>query len=307
MDANHNIGVGIGARLSFGGDVNLRADTKSTQRRAWGKVQSCSPRVARRGGWATGALRAVAAPHHNLRRRAIDGDIIRINRTNPHSHLPAIRPRAPGDGISTLNPGDKLIGFTTAQLSVGSALADEYDNWSRLYAAFGDPAFRLEMDRVIDEAQELGLVTVYPNGTVTFIRTFVVPYVTLDNIHAESGFISIVGDSVTGSGQLDAPGDVTVEIQNDTPAFLRVQDINIPQDGGGAVVFNDVDVDPAEDPILGFNFGGSITSIYHSGTGSESAPAITIHNTYSPGPGGLAGFDRARQSSCAATSAPDAR
>src|SRR5690606_8927109 len=43
----------------------------------------------------------------------------------------------------------------------------------------------------------------------------------------------------------------------------------------------------------GFAFSGSINSIHHGGGGAEATPSIVIHNTYSPGPGGLPGFTRA--------------
>jgi hypothetical protein len=147
------------------------------------------------------------------------------------------------------------------------------------------------MNRVVAEAERLGLLRM-EGSTPIFTRSFVAPYAVLDDIVAQSGFISIVGETVTGSGLLDAPGNTTVTVVNETPAFLRVNDITIPQDGGGEVKFNEAVVQGT--PAAGFNFTGTINSIRHgSGTGTENAPAITIRNTYSPGPGGVPAFTRA--------------
>ena len=56
-------------------------------------------------------------------------------------------------------------------------------------------------------------------------------------ILAEAGYININGDVLQGNGTLDAPGNVSVKITNNTTAFLDIQGIYIPENNGG-VFFN---------------------------------------------------------------------
>ena len=96
------------------------------------------------------------------------------------------------------------------------------------------------LQQVEQQMADLGLIvnTVDPisGKTVQSIQTgFQVPYVTVDPIWAQSGTIRISGGSVVGDGTLNAPGNVNVTIKNDSPAYLRVKGITIPDNEGGTV------------------------------------------------------------------------
>jgi hypothetical protein len=74
-----------------------------------------------------------------------------------------------------------------------------------------------------------------------------VPYVTVNDIWAQAGTINVMGQDLLGSGSLNAPGNVAVSITNNSPAYLRVNKITIPDHVGGRVNFNGVDVESNED------------------------------------------------------------
>ena len=124
---------------------------------------------------------------------------------------------------------------------------------------------------------DLGLVveTVDPISGKTVLSVqegFNVPYITVDPIRAQSGTIRISGGSVSGTGELKALGNVTVTIKNDSPAYLRLKGIEIPDNDGGTVRLNG----EAVTKITGF--GGKINASADGGK-----PTITVMNTFAEG------------------------
>src|SRR6185503_17957428 len=80
------------------------------------------------------------------------------------------------------------------------------------------------------------------NGNFTPIQNvanegFTVPFITLAPIHAQAGTINVVGRYFVGSGDLNAPGEVSVRIVNDSPAHLRITSIPVPQGEHGHLLF----------------------------------------------------------------------
>ena len=57
--------------------------------------------------------------------------------------------------------------------------------------------------------------------------------VTVDPQKAEAGRIDIRTDQLQGTGTFDAPGDASIDIQNHTPAFLKLNGLTIPEVNGG--------------------------------------------------------------------------
>ncbi|MEJ2723028.1 MAG: hypothetical protein P8175_00020 [Deltaproteobacteria bacterium] len=152
------------------------------------------------------------------------------------------------------------ITFTQSTESLASQLKDEYEYWQDLLYEYsdGDPdhwtpeetAYSLEIQRVEQEMKDLGLWN--DHGTADTrddepITSYAVPYVTVNNIWAQAGTINVMGQDLLGSGSLNAPGNVTVSITNNSPAYLRVNKITIPDHVGGRVNFNGVDVESNED------------------------------------------------------------
>ncbi|MEP6566746.1 MAG: hypothetical protein ABJB10_16565, partial [Mesorhizobium sp.] len=111
--------------------------------------------------------------------------------------------------------------------------------------------YNREIARMISELEFLGLVeqreVLNPDGTQKVVNG--VPQFALLPVHkdvltihvapilAEAGYINIAGDVLQGSGKLDAPGNVSVKITNNTTAFLDIQGVYIPENNGG-VFFN---------------------------------------------------------------------
>ncbi len=57
--------------------------------------------------------------------------------------------------------------------------------------------------------------------------------VKIDPLIAEAGRIDVRTDQLKGNGTFDAPGDASVNIQNHTPAFIKINGIVIPESNGG--------------------------------------------------------------------------
>ena len=64
------------------------------------------------------------------------------------------------------------------------------------------------------------------------------PFITLAPIFAEAGTIYVNADNFEGGGSLIAPGNVSITITNNSPAYLSVGQITIPQSFGGTVFFD---------------------------------------------------------------------
>ena len=98
------------------------------------------------------------------------------------------------------------------------------------------------------------------------------PIITLEPIHAQAGFINVVGDYFVGAGQLDAPSGVLVDINNDGPAHLRIGSITIPESEAGQILFNQAIVSSNAE-IAAINSGGAGAANFSSIiTGGESEP-----------------------------------
>jgi hypothetical protein len=107
-----------------------------------------------------------------------------------------------------------------------------------------------------------------------------VPVITVNNVLARSGNINIAADSLTGAGKLNALGDVAISIINRGQAYLRTNQLTIPEDSGGYVNFNGVSVSRDSD-ITHRNKSGSFTGVVTAAENSP-APEITVLNTYVP-------------------------
>ncbi|MCA9197241.1 MAG: hypothetical protein KDA87_06870, partial [Planctomycetales bacterium] len=178
----------------------------------------------------------------------------------------------------TQNVGD--IGSTFSIESVATNLVQQRIRLQDLIQEYsGDAesqaAYLAELELIEQQMRDLGLEGEAPDGTKVFDNSLTAPFITLDPIRAQSGTIYVQGASLTGSGSLNAPGDVTVSIVNNSPAYLRLDKIEIPDNEGGRVRFNAVELASAADLVNGLNFSGTITPANDS-----APPSITIANTF---------------------------
>ena len=72
----------------------------------------------------------------------------------------------------------------------------------------------------------------------------------LKDIVASSGNISIRADNLYGFGDLKAPGDVKIEIKNNSPLPVEVGQLEIPKDYGGNIEYNGKKISKTSDVIL---------------------------------------------------------
>ncbi|MDR3673689.1 MAG: hypothetical protein P4L36_22790 [Holophaga sp.] len=105
-------------------------------------------------------------------------------------------------------------------------------------------------------------------------------FVTLPNITAKLGSIHVKGTSLTGTGNLEAPGNATVTITNKTPDYLVVKDITIDTNQAD-VTFNNVLVNTNSD-INKLNHSGGVANFGAVLTGTNTTPTVTITSSYNP-------------------------
>ncbi|WP_293776173.1 hypothetical protein [uncultured Oxalicibacterium sp.] len=113
-----------------------------------------------------------------------------------------------------------------------------------------------------------------------------VPTIYIDPIWAQAGVIDIRADILKGSGTMDAPGDASVVITNNTPAFIKIMGITIPESNGG-LFLNGVSAS-SNSKINELNSatsnGASTTATFASitQTSTGSVPTIVVRNTFNP-------------------------
>ena len=173
------------------------------------------------------------------------------------------------DGLITYSQIDiSSHGFSTGDAVVYSSTGDVIgglNNGQTYYVIVGtdDPA-----TGSVDEGNFIGLATSYANATASSPSAVTMNPLGASGIHtitgggttkaftvadlegssrvekyvktvhvkpvwAEAGLIDVRGDALEGSGIFDAPSDVSVEIENNTPAFLVIHGITIPERNGG--------------------------------------------------------------------------
>ena len=117
--------------------------------------------------------------------------------------------------------------------------------------------------------------------------------VTVAPIRAQAGVIDLRADTVAGSGVLDAPSDASVTIINNTPAFLVLNGIDIPDSNGGVSLNGVSTASNAQLNAQNEAVGGVASTAAHFGTITQqdaaSAPLITVTNNFDPATFGGAG------------------
>jgi hypothetical protein len=65
-------------------------------------------------------------------------------------------------------------------------------------------------------------------------------FIILPDIKARGGNINVMGDHLAGNGSLNARGDAEISIINNSSAFLRTNELTIPEDATGRLTLNSV-------------------------------------------------------------------
>ncbi|MCB1760831.1 MAG: leukotoxin LktA family filamentous adhesin [Gammaproteobacteria bacterium] len=151
-----------------------------------------------------------------------------------------------GDGNPIQSDG---VSFTPLDnVSLNNELQTRIDALRALQADYADTpdisqAFKAEADFLEIKLADLGGATVN------------VDFLVIDDVFARSGDVHISGDYLQGSGLIEAPGDTHIRIWNQSERFLRLGELNIPEDEGGHVLFNTVPVSSGSE-IVSKSFGG---------------------------------------------------
>lgn len=133
----------------------------------------------------------------------------------------------------------------------------------------GDLISRYQAERAMLEAQLAGL----GGSTVSVIQVN-------EEITAKSSNIYVAADSLTGQGNLLAPGDTLIRVENKSPKFLRTNKMMIPDEAGGQIYFNSVSViDNTEINQRNFGTRAQFGQIL---TADNTIPRIIVVNSYIP-------------------------
>jgi len=105
---------------------------------------------------------------------------------------------------------------------------------------------------------------------------------TISDAEAMLGNIYVRGDTLSGDGTLDAPGDAQIRILSEGPNFLILKNLSIAPELGGAIYFNGVDVGSNGD-INQINAGSGVANFAQVNTaGNSGTPTILVQSTYDP-------------------------
>ena len=134
-----------------------------------------------------------------------------------------------------------------------------------------DVADALDNDARILEAQ---LAALGANTKVGFLD--------VGPVLATTGNVNITGRNLTGaaSGQLIAPGDVRIDIVNQSTRFMTTSTLTIPTDDGGQVLFNGASVNSAAQ-VNAKNARGSGAALQVQSAANSPRPVISVRNTNS--------------------------
>ena len=145
-------------------------------------------------------------------------------------------------------------------------------------------AFDAEIERLHRQMNDLGYCSVHDDVTVceSEIPAYVVE---IDDVLAQSSDIWVEADSVSGSGEMHAPGDAEITIDNNGPFYLWINRLTIPDDTGGRVLYNESPITSLGAITINASADSApprieITSSYVLG-GDEQAPDIEILNDIS--------------------------
>lgn len=172
----------------------------------------------------------------------------------------------------TLRDNVNLTTELSAEINALRAKATAVRNSANNYigdANAADVADALDNDARILEAQ---LAALGANTQVGFLD--------VGPVLATTGNVNITGRNLTGaaSGQLIAPGDVRIDIVNQSTRFMTTSALTIPTDDGGQVLFNGASVNSAAQ-VNAKNARGSGAALQVQSAATSPRPVISVRNT----------------------------
>ena len=193
-----------------------------------------------------------------------------------------------GIATPTLSTEDLALNIAT-EIKHLQQLRIEHSGDTAAIAGYDAQITQLEM-----QAVELGLLDENdpglsdPSKAVSPRTGYKVTYIVLPDITASSGNVEVYATAFTGSGKIYSNSDTSITIENNSPYYLRVNDVTIPAEHGGEVLFNGISVASNADITDAydlFHLSGSAGSANFSVISTDASgadPQITISNTFNP-------------------------
>lgn len=138
---------------------------------------------------------------------------------------------------------------------------------------------------------ESQMASLFPDGGAG-ARVADAAFIILPDIKARGGNINVMGDHLAGNGSLNARGDAEISIINNSSAFLRTNELIIPEDATGRLTLNSVAIlnDPGTSPttaqinaaLNARNVGGTAAFGNVDIAPDSAVPQIEVRNTYVP-------------------------
>jgi hypothetical protein len=187
-------------------------------------------------------------------------------------------PRTTISDLSTQNAGHQTTyaGFVGTVSTQNTVIA----------TTLGDPGLAADTTLLSSHVASLpGLSDVAANGPIA-------DFVHVNDITVRLGNLNIKADNLLGAGELRAPGDAQINITNNTPNFLVVNNLTILSDEGGALRLNGVLVNSNADinRVNRAGAGANFSTVVTRDTQSAPKPAITIRSNYDPDGTAFANF-----------------
>lgn len=178
------------------------------------------------------------------------------------------------------------IGYRIYDASLTQNLAQRLNELIRLRGEYMEhdaarAAYDAEISRIEQRLKDLGAKVIRIGESYIVESDLAVRFIELDPVVAAPGDIWVEGTRFEGRGHLIAPGDARIEVINNTPYFLRINGLEIPDYKAGRVMFNGGAVESVEEiNQLQGGFGARFAT-FQTATSSPD-PYIRVANTFNP-------------------------
>ncbi|MGE0335313.1 MAG: hypothetical protein AB7Q76_08500 [Gammaproteobacteria bacterium] len=203
--------------------------------------------------------------------------------------------RSEGIALPVREDDVDIVALMRAELDEYLALAEAYRGTPAAAAAYEN-----EADRIRQQLRTLGLtadpdasgddgLTPVREDTAAGTASITADFLTIAGVRARGGDVAVEAGSLVGTGTLHAPGNASITILNQSPAYMKVGDIVI-EDGGGRLTLNGATVRSNAD-IARRNQPGTGSAAFTLPTDGGAEPLIEVITSYiaEAGPAGEPG------------------
>ncbi|HMM75895.1 MAG TPA: leukotoxin LktA family filamentous adhesin [Gammaproteobacteria bacterium] len=185
------------------------------------------------------------------------------------------------EGVRYTESTEDLIQNLFRDLKHYEDLAAAYAGNLEAQAAYENEALRIK--RQLRDLGYTGDPEDVTGGDLVPLESVLADFVTVAPIRARGGDVAITAGALVGGGTLDAPGDATIRIANDSAKNLRLGSLTI-EDAGGHLSFNGASVRTNADIIRrSAAVPGEVARFARiESAGAGEQPLVEVLNTYIP-------------------------